>query len=173
MKTLTRTGIAFGFAALLPFASVAAQPQLALDTPVFAPSTDTDPTLIAARWEEAEQLRFEGRLDEALEAYEGIVELQIESFENAARTYWVIAEIHNAMGNQHEMVKAMDKVVSHARLFGDNELRARALIESAAGYSRIRNHAAAQARMDELEGMIETGNLSRELREYITRRIRA
>lgn len=151
MKNITRISIAFGFAALLPLTTLSAQPDFSADAPLVQERRPSDPSTIEARWAEAERLYGEGHLRESLREYAEIAKIQEDYHLNAADTFWRIAEIQNALGDQLKMARALDSVAREAERAGKVDLQIRALREAAAGYRAIRQFGLANARMQRLQ----------------------
>jgi len=162
MMYLTRSTLAFAMAALLPLSTLTAQSSAPVD-PDAAALLNPDPTLIGQLWDSAERLRSEGRLAESLAEYQEIARIQSEAFQNAARTYWMLAEIHYALGDDRSMARVLDSAADHAGRFGDHETRARSLFEAAVAYTKIKDHRAAKERFDALRQLIDSGSVSGEM----------
>jgi tetratricopeptide (TPR) repeat protein len=171
MTHLTRASLAVAFAAILPLSSLSSQ-SLAPDAGSSATATAPDPANIGELWASAESLRADGQLREARQRFAEIADLQTSNFENAARTYWVIAEVHNALGEPLQTAQALDRAADQAARYGDHELQARSLFEAAVAYSKANVHDSANDRMRSLDSLLASAEVSEEVRTNIESRSR-
>jgi hypothetical protein len=164
MTYLTRSAFALAFATLLPLSNLTGQSSAPIGPDAASALLNPDPALIGELWATAEGLRSQGRLTESLAEYQEIARIQSEAFQNAATTYWMMAEIHNALGDDRSMARVLDAAADHAGRFGDYDTRARSLFEAAVAYAKVRDQKAANDRMDMLRTLMDTQPVSDDLR---------
>jgi hypothetical protein len=122
------------------------------------------------QWRVAEELYATGELRQGLREFSRIGRLQRELGLNAGATYWKIAEIRVALGNQLGAALALDVVAREADRFGEAELHARALFEAANYYSAAGRRVEAADRLRRFELAVASPYVGEELRASLQER---
>lgn len=126
---------------------------------------------LEGKWLDADRLQLAGNLEGGLEAFLEIAQLQQAAGINSARALWRVAEIRHALGNHLQTARALDAVAEEAGAFGQYDIEAQALFESAVYYSGAKRPEEASDRIARLQLLLASRVVTTRKREELNARI--
>jgi len=130
--------------------------------------TDTTPAdRVLAR---ADSLRERMRFADARQLYLAAAQRLDAEHVKPCRALWHVAELYFAEGNFRRAASTLDLVAEKAAGYGDPEVQAQALLESAILYEKLGATKQAEVRLQRLDAVLTSPHISNELRTAITAR---
>jgi hypothetical protein len=88
-----------------------------------------------------------------------------------AEALWLLAQLDNASGRRLRAAALLDRAAEKAEAYGDPSLQARSLLESATIYANHNEFSVAAERLARLRPLLQSPNMTSELREEIRSRL--
>jgi tetratricopeptide (TPR) repeat protein len=174
MNPLAHTTLAFALAALLPIQPSEAQSRssMASAAPVAIGAAAANPAELTEISNRAYALLEQGRFREARREYTALANRQREQKLFAGEALWHIAAISHNQGNIRHAAATLDRLAEEAQAHGQPEYQAKALLEAAILYHRLRQPERALERVARLKPLSSSPHLSADLRDQIQTRIK-
>jgi hypothetical protein len=129
--------------------------------------TDTTPDDIMQR---ADDLRARMRFADARRLYMTAAQRQDAEQTKPCRALWQVAELYFAEGDVRRAASTLDLVAEKAASYGDPEVQARALLESAILYDKLGSKDQASTRLQRLDAVLTSPHISADVRSAIAAR---
>jgi len=129
--------------------------------------TDTTPDRVLQR---ADSLRERMRFADARQLYMAAAQRQDAEQTKPCRALWNVAELYFAEGNFRRAASTLDLVAEKAASYGDPEVQARALLESAILYEKLGAKDQASTRLQRLDAVLTSPFISADVRATIAAR---
>ena len=134
---------------------------------VAAVTKDTTPDRVLQR---ADSLRERMRFADARQLYMAAAQRQDAEQTKPCGALWTVAELYFAEGNFRRAASTLDLVAEKAASYGDPEVQARALLESAILYEKMGAKDQASTRLQRLDAVLTSPFISADVRATITAR---
>ena len=169
MKPVVRRSLLALTFACSPLALHASEGLNPTDPPARASAvmTDVTPDLMLQR---ADSLRHRMRFAAARQLYMAAAQRQDAAQTKPCRALWQVAELYFAEGDVRRAASTMDLVVEKAASYGDPDVQARALLESAILYEKLGFKDQASTRLQRLDAVLTSPHISADVRSAITAR---
>ena len=169
MKTVIRRSLLALALSCSPLALHAADALGPNDAPVrgSAAATDTTPDRVLQR---ADSLRGRMRFADARQLYMAAAQRQDAERTKPCGALWSVAETYFAEGNFRRAASTLDLVAEKAARYGDPEVQARALLESAILYEKLGAKDQASTRLQRLDAVLTSPFIADDVRATISAR---
>jgi ATP/maltotriose-dependent transcriptional regulator MalT len=169
MKPAIRRSLVALTLACSPLALHASEGSAIMDPPALgsAVKPETTPDRMLQR---ADSLRERMRFTAARQLYMAAAQLQDAEQTKPCRALWQVAELYFAEGDVRRAASTLDLVAQKAASYGDPEVQARALLESAILYDKLGAKDQASTRLQRLDAVLTSPHVSADVRSAIAAR---
>jgi ATP/maltotriose-dependent transcriptional regulator MalT len=169
MKPVIRRSLLALTFACSPLALHASEGSSPTDLPAYRSAVMTDTTSDGVL-QRADSLRGKMRFAAARRLYMAAAQRQDAEQTKPCRVLWQVAELYFAEGDVRRAATTLDLVAAKAASYGDPEVQARALLESAILYERLGDKDQASTRLQRLDAVLTSPHISADVRSAITAR---
>ena len=170
MKPVVRRSILALSFACSPLALHASDTLGPMDWPARRVASTLDTTPADKVLQRADSLRARMRFADARQLYLAAAQRQDAEQTKPCRALWQVAETYFAEGNFKKAASTLDVVAAKAASYGDPEVQARALLESAIIYEKMGSKDQASTRLNRLDAVLTSPFISADFRAAITAR---
>ena len=153
-----------------PLALHASEGLSPTDPPARRPSVVRDTTPAYLVLQRADSLRERMRFADARQLYLAAAQQQDAERTKPCQALWKVAELYFAEGNFRRAASTLDIVAEKAAGYGDPDVQARALLESAILYEKMGAKDQASTRLQRLDAVLTSPFISADVRATITAR---